>query len=193
MKEPAVKKNYIARFLELICILCIPVIIVLFLMKWFSGNFPIYSDAADSIKQTRLYAGIGYWHIGTHAKQIPLMFIRITASLIDSISLILFIWGSICFIRLLRLYYRDEIFSAHTLALYATISRIAFVWTLYSPIKFTLLSMVTTLANPTGQQIIAVAISSNDLYHIFITGFFVWITSIMKTAYKLKQEQELTV
>jgi hypothetical protein len=169
----------------------IPVLVALFLIKWFSGPIPLYHDVDDCIKQTRLYAGIGYWYTGSLTFHPSI--IRVLAALVDGISIALFTWGIACFIQLLRLYNNNEIFSETTMGLYAKISRILFAWTLYNPLKFTLLSMITTLANPAGKRVIALAISSDDVYHIFITGFFVWISSIMQTAYVLKQEHDLTV
>ncbi len=180
-----------ASFLRALCFIAIPVLVGVFLIKWFSGPIPIYSDVDDSIKQTRLYAGVGYWYTG--ALTLPPIIIRLLAALVDGISIALFTWGIFCFLQLLRLYTKNEIFSENTLALYAKISRVLFAWTIYNPIKFTLLSVITTLAHPAGKRVIALAISSDDLYHIFITGFFVWITAIMQTAYSLKQEHDLTV
>ncbi|PKN03255.1 hypothetical protein CVU75_03190 [Candidatus Dependentiae bacterium HGW-Dependentiae-1] len=180
-----------ASFLRILCLIAIPLLIGIFLIKWFAGPIPIYSDVNDSIKQTRLYAGVGYWYMG--GLTLPSLIIRILAALVDGVSIALFSWGMLCFVKLLRLYNQNEIFSETTMTLYAKISRILFAWTIYNPIKFTLLSIITTLAHPAGKRVIALAISSDDIYHIFITGFFVWITSIMYTAYTLKQEHDLTV
>ncbi len=180
-----------ASFLRILCIIAIPLLAALFIIKWFGGPIPIYSDVNDSIKQTRLYAGVGYWYTG--GITLPALIIRILAAIVDGVSLALFSWGVFCFIKLLRLYNQNEIFSETTMTLYAKISRILFAWTVYNPLKFTLLSIITTLAHPAGKRVIALALSSDDLYHIFITGFFVWITSIMHTAYTLKQEHDLTV
>jgi len=72
-------------------------------------------------------------------------------------------------------------------------SRIAFIWTLYNPLKFTLLSLVTTLNNPVGKRMLAVNFSSDDIFHIFVVGVFWVITSLMQAAYELKSEHDLTV
>jgi hypothetical protein len=173
--------------------LCIPLIIYAFIAKWYTGDFPVFSDIADSVRQTHLYTGIGYWRASTYTKTIPSNVVRVVASIIDGASFFMLIWGIICFIKLLRYYYRDELFSTNTLALYSKMSRIIFAWTLYNPLKFILLSAVTTLANHTGHQVIAISITSNDVVYIVIAGFFVLINSLMHAAYKLKYEQDLTV
>lgn len=91
-----------ARFMELLFLFIgIPLIIGSFIFKWFYGGIPIYSDIADSAKHTRLYAGIGYFYTATHAPA-PSIFIRIMAALVDGISIGLFLWGCVCFVRLLR-------------------------------------------------------------------------------------------
>jgi len=184
-------KSY-ARFLEYFLLTGILLIIGSFTFKWFSGDIPIYRDIADSTKHTRLYAGLGYFYMAMHAPA-PSLLIRLLAAVIDGISILLFIWGCICFIRLLRYYRSSELFSVNTLALYTKLSRIAFVWTLYNPLKFTLLSFVTTINNPFGKRVIAIGFNSDDIFHIFIVGFFLVITSLMQVAYELKHEHDLTV
>ncbi len=163
-----------------------------FVVKWFSGDIPIYCDVSDSIKQTRLYAGLGFFYTNIHTPA-PSLLIRLSAAFVDGISIALFMWGCICFFKLLRLYRQGELFSINTLALYTKLSRIAFAWTLYNPIKFTLLSFITTINNPHGQRIVAFGFNSDDIFYIFIVGFFLVMTSLMQEAYELKYEQDLTV
>jgi len=186
-------KSY-ARVLELMCIFVgIPFIVGAFLFKWFCGDFPIYSDAIDCTIHSRLFTGIGYFYNAVYAQMPPPMVVRLVAAAVDGISIGLFLWGSICFIRLLRYYSAGELFSANTLALYTKLSRILFAWTLYNPLKFTLLSYITTMLNPAGKRVIAIAFNSDDIFYIFIVGFFLVITSLMQEAYNLKHEQDLTV
>jgi len=186
-------KSY-ARVLELMCIFVgIPLIVGAFFFKWFYGDFPIYSDAIDCTKHSRLFTGIGYFYNAAYSQTPPPLLIRLLAAAVDGISIGLFLWGSICFIRLLRYYSKGELFSANTLALYTKLSRILFAWTLYNPLKFTLLSYITTMLNPAGQRVIAIAFNSDDIFYIFIVGFFLVITSLMQEAYHLKHEQDLTV
>jgi len=181
-----------SRFLELFLAVGIVLIVGSCIFKWFSGDIPVYRDIADSTKHTRLYAGLGYFYTTNHIPA-PSLLIRILAFFIDGISIALFVWGCVCFLKLLRFYRSGELFSANTLALYTKLSRIAFAWTLYNPIKFTLLSFVTTINNPHGARLIAIGFNSDDIFHIFIVGFFLVITSLMQAAYELKHEQDLTV
>lgn len=184
-------KSY-ARFLEVFLLGGILLIIGSFIFKWFSGDIPIYCDIADSTKHTRLYAGLGYFYTTSHAPA-PSLLIRLLACLVDGISIALFVWGCLCFLKLLRYYRARELFSSNTLALYTKLSRIAFAWTLYNPLKFTLLSFITTINNPHGTRVIAFGFNSDDIFYIFIVGFFLVITSLMQVAYELKHEHDLTV
>lgn len=181
-----------ARFLEFFLLIGVLLIVGSFIFKWFSGDIPIYRDIADSARHTRIYAGLGYFYT-TNNTAAPSFLIRLLAALVDGISITLFIWGCICFLKLLRFYRAGELFSANTLALYTKLSKITFAWTLYNPIKFTLLSFITTINNPHGTRMISVGFNSDDMFHIFIVGFFLVITSLMQVAYELKHEQDLTV
>jgi len=185
-------KSY-AQFLEVLCLFGMIFIIFAFLFKWFLGDFPVYSDVVDSTKHSRLYTGIGYFYTSSYSLTPPSLVIRFLASFIDGISLGLFTWGCFCFIKLLRFYRKGELFSANTLAIYSKVSRIAFAWVLYNPVKFTLLSIITTYYNPVGKRVVAIAFNSDDIFNIFIVGFFLVMTYLMQEAYKLKYEHDLTV
>lgn len=173
-------KTY-ARFLELLCILFFgPLLVISFFMRWFGQ---------ETIPN---YGAMGCCSLhGSHMH--PSMSIRFIAAGIDSISLILLLWGGICFVRILRNYRNGELFSAKTLALYTYTSRIAFAWALYSPIQYTLLSLATSIQNPAGHRVVALCFSSNDIVHIFVVGLFWVLTSLMQEAHKLQQDLDLTV
>lgn len=187
-------KSY-ARFLEIFCLsLVIPILTAAFFYKWFGGKMPVYYDIADCSRKVTIYTGLSYVYNSTPSQQAILSFAaRLLGALIDGISSALLLWGCICFIKVLRYYQRGEIFSANTLALFNKMSRIAFAWTIYEPLKFTLLSIVTTLSNQEGQRVIALGFTSNDVVHIFMVGFFLIITSLMQEAYTIKNENDLTV
>lgn len=187
-------KSY-ARFLEIFCLsLVIPVLTASFIYKWFGGQMPVYSDIADCSRKVTIYTGLSYVYNTPPSQQAIFTFAsRLLGSFIDGISWALLLWGCLCFIKVLRFYQCNEIFSANTLALFNKMSRIAFAWTVYEPLKFTLLSIVTTLSNQEGQRVIALGFTSNDVVHIFMVGFFLIITSLMQEAYTIKNENDLTV
>jgi len=173
-------KKY-ARFLELVCLLFFgPFLIFSFIMRWFGEpTIPNYGiTSCCSLHSTHMH---------------PTLLIRFAAALVDGISLGLLLWGGWCFIRILRNYRLGELFSAKTLALYTKTSRIAFIWAIYNPICYSLLSLVTSINNPVGHRNIAFCISSSDIIHIFVVGLFLVITSLMQEAHKLQQDLDLTV
>jgi len=186
-------KSY-ARFLELFSLfIIVPLFVIAFFYKWAQPTIPIYSDIADGVKQVNLFAGIRF------ACTVPCCWFyspflsRILGIIIDGISVFLFCWGCICFIRLLRFYKEGELFTSRTLSVFRRLSRISFAWALYNPFKLTLLSIVTTFFMPGGQRVIALGITSSDVINIFIVGFFLIIASLMKEAAKLQDELDLTV
>lgn len=181
-------KSY-ARFLEVFSILIVmPLASLSFIFRWLlpASTITHHAYASD--------AGIFY---ALNLSPLPIaslpLELRALGASIDAISFGLFFWGAFLFIKLLRCYRQGEIFSANTLFLFNKISRVAFAWTLYSPVKFTLLNLILTLQNPVGQRELAIAFSSNDVINIFTVGFFLILTSLMHEGYMLKHEQDLTV
>lgn len=187
-------QSYARLFAYFCYIIVLPLILISFIYKWFLGSLPLYNDIATYTKKVSIYTGLGFFYQGaTQPNQVMLIMVRSIGALIDAVSIGLIVWGCFCFIKLLSYYQRNELFSANTLALFKKISRIAFAWVIYEPIKFTLLSFVTTMTNPVGQRIITIGITSNDVIHICIVGFFWIITSLMHEAYLMKSEQDLTI
>ena len=72
-------------------------------------------------------------------------------------------------------------------------SVLLFIWTVYAPIKGICMSIISTLHYPPGKRLIAISLSSQDIFNIFMVGFFLVITSLMYEGFKLKCDQDLTV
>ena len=173
-----------ARLLKfLIMFVGIPFFLGSFIFKWLWNSVFVF----NSIKDCAL-ASANLTH--SPVNHIPSVILRVVAATIDGVSALLFLWGAIYFIKLLTLYCKTEFFSANILTLYRKIIWIGFIWTLYNPLKHTLLSLVTTITNPPGQRILSVCFRSEDLFHIFIVGSFVILNALMHEAYKIKQEQD---
>lgn len=178
MKHPL--KTY-ARLLELVCLgIFGPFLIIQFFMRWFGhASIPNYGFTnCCSFHATHLHPTLG---------------VRLAAAAVDGLSLALLLWAGFCFVRILRNYRAGEIFSATTLSLYTKTTRLAFAWALYSPISYSLLSVVTSIHNPVGYRNLSFCLSSADVIHIFIVGFFWLITALMQEALKLQQDLDLTV
>lgn len=176
--------QFYARFLEFLCLfVCIPLIVGSFLFKWFCTIVPI-----NDLSSLRNFSCIAL-----HSPLPSSLLMGFLIILIDAFGVALLVWGCVCFIKLLGYYHKGELFSVNTLALYVKMSRIAFAWTIYNPLKFALLSIITTINNPVGQRVLTINLSSDDIFHIFIVGIFLVITSLMQEAYKLKSEHDLTV
>jgi len=178
-----------ARFLRLLfLIIGIPLIVISFILKWFCKSIITYNNIKYSIVSE---ACLNPFMLET--KIVPSVMIRFLSAAVDGISVILFLWGCICFIGILNHYSKGELFSEKIINLYRKIGRIALAWTVYNPLKFTLLSVLTTINNPAGQRLISVCLRGEDIFHILIVGFFIIINSLMREAYELKREQDLTV
>jgi len=180
-----------AQILKFLClIVIIPLIICTFILKWFWWGTATYNNIKCQVSGATSFSPIFY---APTTKDAPPLLIKLLSMAVDGISIMLFLWGIICFVILLNRYCKGELFSEHILKLYNKIGWIALAWTIYNPIKFTLLSILTTINNPIGQRIISVYFGSEDIFHIFIVGFFLIINSLMQEAYELKQEQDFTV
>jgi hypothetical protein len=183
-----------ARFLEVFCLsIGIPLVVLSFFYKWFYGALPLYRDISDCTKKVTIYTGLNVLYPTATISPTDSIIIRVLAACIDGISVSLLLWGCICFIRVLRNYQQGELFSSTTITLFNKMSRIAFVWAIYEPLKFTFLSFITTIGMPSGMHSIVFGITSNDIVHIFIVGIFLIITSLMHEAHELKSEHDLTV
>lgn len=171
----------------------VPLILISFAYKWFCGAIPVYCDVTMYTKKVTLYTGLSFFYQNSAFSPLMTFLVRVLGALVDGVSVALLLCGCLYFVKALRYYQQGELFSANTIALFHKMVRIAFVWTVYEPIKFTLLSFVTTCASPAGQRVITIGITSQDVIHIFIVGFALIITSLMQEAYALKNEHDLTV
>lgn len=180
-------KTY-ARFFEICITIIMPIAALSFVLRWLLASSKLAYQFYQS--HTGLFC---YLYLAPKSlRGVPPISIFFSA-IVDSISYILLFWGGFLLIKLLRSYQRGELFSAYTLMLFKKISRIVFIWSLYAPIEQTLLTLITTLHNPVGQRELSFALSSNDVLHIFIAGFFLIMTSLMHEGYQLKHEHDLTV
>ncbi len=118
---------------------------------------------------------------------------RVAGFAVDGISYILLFWGLCLLIKLLARYQNGNIFSLQSFELIRKISRVAFGWALYAPIKSMILSLIVTLHKGPGNRMISLTVSSHDIYHIFIVGLLLVVASLMYEGYKLKCDQDLTV
>jgi len=123
----------------------------------------------------------------------PSLKLKLLAMMVEGVSVALLLIGCIYFFKLLDFYSKGEFFSKNVLGYYRKILWTAFLWTLYGPIKLTILSILTTINNPPGQRTLSVILGSEDLLHILIVGSLLVINLLMQEAFKLKQEQDLTV
>ncbi len=183
-----------ARFLEIFStFVIVPGTILSFIYTWFVGDMPVYHSIADATKRVNLFFEVSFFHTNPAQQAVGLVVSRCVSACIDGFSLLLFVWGCVLFIRVLRCYQQQEYFSAYALLNLKRTSRVAFIWTVYQPIKFTLLSLATTMANPAGERVVAVGVTSHDLIHIAVIGFFLCAVSLMEKAHALQREADLTI
>jgi hypothetical protein len=189
-----------AKYLKIFSLIFVlPFIIFDFLYSWFidiSYNkyhefFVSFTKNLGPISNSSLFSDSS---VGWCAKLSSMPWAhRLLGMLVDIVSLGLFLWGFFVFLSLLSSYQKGVVFSQESFFLLKKLSKISFVWVLYSPIKDTLLSVICTLHNPPGQRIITVSFSSRDIYHIFFVGVIFVITSLIYEGYIIKKEQDLII
>jgi hypothetical protein len=180
-------KTY-ARFLEICITIIMPIAALSFILRWLLAS----SKLAYQFYQSHTGLFCSLYLAPKSLSEVPPLSLFFSA-VVDAVSYILLFWVGFLFIKLLRSYQRGELFSAYTLMLFKKISRIVFLWSLYTPIEHTLITLITTLHNPVGQRELSFALSSTDILHILIAGFFLIMTSLMHEGYQLKHEHDLTV
>lgn len=173
-----------ARRLQIFCVaLVIPTIVLLYVAKWFQD---LNADQAPFFK-------FGYsWDATFSLASIPLAH-KLAIICLDSVSLLLIVWGLVCCARILGYYRVGQAFCPQTTVLFKRMAQIALAFAVYAPIKDTLVTLAGTLSNPPGMRVLSVALGSSDIVHIFIAGLLFLIASLMHEACVLKSEQELTV
>lgn len=180
--------KWYANLLKILCYILVPLLTIGFIMKWwfFEKIYYIPNESAAYAK-----------YFGEHFDLLNLpvnnLLIRILGFLIDGVAFFILIWGFITLIKLMNYFSKGEIFSQQTINLFSRLSKLAFTWAIYTPIKDSFITTIMSLQNPPGHRIIQFAFTSSDIFNIFIFGFFVVISLIMQEGYKLKSEQDLTV
>lgn len=127
-----------------------------------------------------------------HVATMPLSH-RLLGLLVDSIMLAIAITGIFTFVKLLRMLRSGQFFTLEIIGLLQRLSIIALMWAIYTPIRYALLSVITTWHLGSGHRILAMAVGSTDLINIMIFASFVIITALMHEGYKLKQDRDLTI
>jgi hypothetical protein len=177
-----------ARFLEIFSTyIGIPIIILSFVYRWTCGTIVDFSANP-----------FGFFSlINTPSLRIPTAALqplaRIFGMLVDGIGVVLLFIATLYFIKILRAFQHNEIFSPRTLFLFTTMNRLIFAWALYNFFESIPLSLATTFLNPIGKRALVFEFTSGNLIDIFIIGCFLVISSMMREGARLKQEQDLTV
>ena len=123
----------------------------------------------------------------------PSFLLKLLAATVDGVSYLFLVLGIIYLVKILNRYTAGELFSKNVMRLYRKLLWAAFAWTVYNPIKVPILSLVTTCNNAVGHRVLTLSFKGDDVLHIFIVGSLLVLNLLMREAYKLKQEQDLTV
>lgn len=180
--------KWYANFLIILSYILIPLLIIAFFMKWWSTGKISYFPT-ESTAYAKFY-GKDFDIFNLPKSE---LLIRILGFIIDAPAFSILILGFTTLIKLMHCFKQGEVFSEQTINLFNKLSKLAFIFAIYSPIKDSIITTIVSLQNPPGQRIIQFAFTSSDIINIFIFGFFVIISKIMQEGYKIKSEQDLTV
>jgi hypothetical protein len=183
--------NRVARYtyiLEIACILASLFMAIFHIVLWIGGtsianlflNFGYFEHTFESLSVVSQVAMMPLSH-------------RLLGLLVDSIMLVIAISGVITFVNLLRQLRSGQFFTREIINALRRLSIIALIWAIYNPLRYVLLSVITTWHLGSGHRILALAIGSTDLMNIMIFACFVLITALMHEGYKLKQDRDLTI
>lgn len=112
---------------------------------------------------------------------------------VSGISTGLIIFALFLIIKLMKFIQKNEYFSLHAIGLLKRITKIALLYTIYTPLCNTILSVILSFNNPPGQRVITLTFGSAEILNIIIFCFMFLIMTIFQKGYELKHEQELTI
>ncbi len=118
---------------------------------------------------------------------------RLLGLLVDSGMFCIAAGGAITFVQMMRRIRSGEFFSPRIIGLLKRLSMLALAWAIFNPVRYMLLSVITSWHLGTGNRVLALAIGSNDIMNVVIFASFVLITALIQEGYALQQERDLTI
>jgi hypothetical protein len=113
--------------------------------------------------------------------------------LCDGVGFAIMVVGFYFFIKLMAQLQKGSLFSLEVIQLLNKIAKIIFWFAVYTPINRTIITMILSLANPSGQRLLTISFTFGDLFTLAASWFFVILTSLMRESRELKSEHDLTV
>lgn len=162
-----------------------------FYLRWIAGVSALQPQFLHHA-YTNLF-GIGLNDPVSTNIQFMSLWSRIAGMLVDGVSLCLLLMALYAVFKLMDRFSVNEFFSQKTVFMLSHISRIMLLWALYAPVNRTLISLVTTLHNKSGDRVITVSFGSSDLTNVLVMGFLMLTSMMLSEGYRLKQDQDLTV
>jgi hypothetical protein len=96
-------------------------------------------------------------------------------------------------IKLFGLYEKGEIFSLQNVNLIRNIGYTLFIGQLINPIYDVLISLTLTWNNPPGHRLASITVDQTNIGILLVAFMVILISWIMAEAYKLREEQQLTI
>lgn len=118
---------------------------------------------------------------------------RLSGFAVDTLGLVILCLGILALQKLLKLLKSQLFFNGETVKLLNNLSKIALGWTIYNPVRVTLLSLITTLHKGVGKRVISLEFGLKDMVNIFIFASMILISVLLQEGLKLKKEQDLTI
>ena len=177
------------RWLQIISVAFAVIVFAEICFKWFWGSLLPSEYFSD------LYVKASYSFNGNWIKELSHMsFVqKVIGFVIDGFGLFILCMGIIAFNKLMKLLKSQIIFTSESIQLLSNLSKLALSWALYSPMRGTLLSLVTTIHKEAGNRIISAQFGLKDMINIFVFVCIILITTLMQEGLKLKKEQDLTI
>ena len=95
--------------------------------------------------------------------------------------------------RLLKLYRAGQFFSGSHVQCFKRLGRILIYYTVAGVVESTAIVLVMTMNNPSGQKMLSIGFSSDDLTLLVVAAIVLMISWIMDEGRKMAEENELTV
>lgn len=96
-------------------------------------------------------------------------------------------------IRLFKLYETGRIFSPENVNFFKKLGYILIAYMFAGIVHNSIMTIILTLSNPSGQRMISVGFSSSDLSKLIIGIILILVSRVMDAGREMQEEQQLTV
>jgi len=118
---------------------------------------------------------------------------KLSGFIVEAFATALLVYGLVLVIQLMNYLKKKQYFTSETITLLKKITKISLIYTVYSVVCSSILSVITSLQNKPGERMISIGFGTLDVINIMMFCCLFLVLTIFQKGYELKHEQELTI